>query len=146
MKFNWGTGIALFYLLFMSTMIYFVYQSTQHDRNLVVDNYYEKDLQYQSHLDKLNNAKNLKIDLKVVQNYEEKYIRFSFPTDFSEVEGEILFYRPSDQSKDFTTKIQLNENNELVVPTSEMLAGGWQVKVDWTGDKIPFFKKVNIHI
>ncbi len=36
MKFNWGTGIALFYSLFMITMIYMVYQSTQHNRNLVV--------------------------------------------------------------------------------------------------------------
>ena len=146
MKFNWGTGIALFYLFFMGSMIFMVYRSTQHDRNMVAEDYYEKDLQYQSHLDKLNNANQLKTDLKIVQNVNEKYIRFSFPTDFKEVEGEILFYRTADQSKDFRTKIQLNENNEFVYPTNEMLNGGWEVKVDWKGDKIPFFKKVNIYI
>ena len=146
MKFNWGTGIAIFYILFMGTMIYMVYKSTQHDRNLVVENYYENDLQYQSHLDKLNNANKLEKDLKIVQNTSEKYIRFSFPEEFKEVEGEILFYRTADQSKDFKTKIQLNENHEFVFPTNEMLAGGWEVKVDWKGDKIPFFKKVNIYI
>ena len=78
MKFNWGTGITLFYITFMFTMIFMVYQSTLVERNLVVENYYEKDLQYQSHLDKLKNSSTLKKDLGIFQNKEEKYLRFSY--------------------------------------------------------------------
>lgn len=146
MKINWGTGIAIFYCLFMTTMIYLVYQSIQYDRNLVVENYYEKDLQYQSHLDKLSNATRLKVDLKIVQEKEDNQIRFSFPKELSEVKGDILFYRPSDNSKDFQSKILVNENHEFIVPTNQMLSGGWKVKVNWKGDEIPFYKEVNIRI
>ena len=146
MKFNWGTGITLFYLLFMFTMIYMVYQSMQVERNLVVENYYEKDLQYQSHLNKLNNASTLKNDLGIFQNKEEEYLRFSFPKELAEVKGDILFYRPSDSSKDFNTEIRIDAEHELRIPTSEMQSGLWKIKVNWEGDKTSFYKEAIIQI
>ena len=146
MKINWGTGIAIFYSLFMATMIYMVYQSTQHDRNLVIENYYEKDLQYQSHLDRIKNANALKSDLKIVQHKEENLVRFSFPKELVEVKGDILFYRPSDNKQDFKTKIQLDNNQEFIFPTTTLQKGGWKIKVDWEGDKTPFYKEVAIQI
>lgn len=146
MKFNWGTGITLFYTIFMFTMIYMVYQSLQVDRNLVFENYYEKDLQYQSHLDKLNNTSALKNDLGIFQNKEEKYLRFSFPKELADVKGDILFYRPSDSSKDFNTEIKINTEHELRIPTAEMQSGIWKIKVNWEGDKTPYYKEATIQI
>lgn len=146
MKFNWGTGITLFYSLFMMTMIYMVYQSTQVNRNLVVDNYYEKDLQYQSHLDKLNNTSTLKNDLGIFQNKKENYLRFSFPKELADVKGDILFYRPSDNSKDFNQSIELDETYEIKIPTSELQKGIWKVKVNWEGNEIPYYKEATIQI
>ena len=146
MKFNWGTGITLFYIIFMFSMIYVVYQSTLVERNLVVENYYEKDLQYQFHLDKLNNTSALKNDLGIFQNKEEKYLRFSFPKELTDVKGDILLYRPSDSSKDFNTEIKINAEYELRIPTSEMQSGLWKVKVNWEGDKTPYYKEATIKI
>lgn len=146
MKFNWGTGITLFYVSFMFTMIYMVYQSTQTDRNLVIENYYEKDLQYQSHLDKLANTSALENDLGIFQNQDERYLRFAFPKEVKDVKGDILFYRPSDSSKDFNTTIKINEHNELRIPTGEMQSGIWKVKVNWEGDNTPFYKEATIQI
>lgn len=146
MKFNWGTGITLFYVSFMFTMIYMVYQSTQTDRNLVIENYYEKDLQYQSHLDKVANTSTLEKDLGIFQNQDERYLRFAFPKEVKDVKGDILFYRPSDSSKDFNAKIEINEHNELRIPTEEMQSGIWKVKVNWEGDNTPFYKEATIQI
>ena len=56
MKINWGTGIAIFYTLFASVLVMVVIKSKQYDHSLVVDNYYEEDLHYQSHFDKLVNS------------------------------------------------------------------------------------------
>lgn len=146
MKFNWGTGIALFYSLFMGTMIYMVYQSTQTNRNLVVENYYEKDLQYQDHLDKISNSQNLKIDLSIEKNKTQQSIVFSFPKELRNVEGEILFYRASDNSQDKNATIQLDQNHAFHFPTKQLQKGNWKVKVDWSGDGTPFYKEVNIQI
>ena len=145
-KFNWGTGIGLFYILFMTTMIYMVYQSTLVDRNLVIENYYEKDLQYQSHLDKLNNTNNLKNDLKIFQNREEGYLRFSFPPELKTVGGTVLLYRPSDHAKDFETEIGVDEVHEMRIATKELQAGIWKIKVNWEGDETPFYKEISIKI
>lgn len=146
MKFNWGTGITLFYIIFMITMIYVVYQSTLVERNLVFENYYEKDLQYQSHLDKLNNTSALKNDLGIFQNKEEKYLRFSFPKELTDVKGDILLYRPSDSSKDFNTEIKINAEYELRIPTAEMQSGVWKIKVNWEGGKTQYYKEATIQI
>lgn len=146
MKFNWGTGITLFYVIFMFAMIYMVYQSTQVERNLVVENYYEKDLQYQLHLDKLKNSSTLKNDLGIFQNKEEKYLRFAFPKELAEIKGDILFYRPSDNSKDFDTKIKIDSAHELRISTATLQSGIWKVKVNWEGNEIPYYKEATIQI
>ena len=65
MKINWGSGIAIFYSLFVITMVYAVVRSTQFDNSLVSDHYYADDLKYQERFDKLSNAQNLKEDLKI---------------------------------------------------------------------------------
>jgi nitrogen fixation protein FixH len=123
-----------------------VYQSTLVERNLVVENYYEKDLQYQSHLDKLKNSSTLKKDLGIFQNKEEKYLRFSFPKELADIKGDILFYRPSDSSKDFNTEIKINDEHELRIPTSELQSGVWKIKVNWEGDKRSYYKEATIQI
>ena len=146
MKINWGTGITIFYSLFVLTFVYLVYRSTQEDLNLVVDNYYEKDLQYQSHLDKLNNANTLLEDLKIYRNKEEEYIRFSFPKDFTNIKGEILLYRASDQSKDLTTTIKLDDGNSQQISTKDLQKGYWKIKVDWEGNETAYFKSTTIQI
>ncbi|MFK8006298.1 MAG: FixH family protein [Saprospiraceae bacterium] len=146
MKINWGTGITLFYSLFMVTMIYMVYQSTQTNRNLVVENYYEKDLQYQNHLNKISNSQHLKTNLNIQKNGMENRIEFSFPKEIKNVTGEILFYRPSDNSQDKTANIQLDQNHIFHFSTIHLQKGNWKVKVDWIGDGTAFYKEVNIQI
>ncbi len=146
MKFNWGMGITLFYSLFMMTMIYMVYQSTQVNRNLVAENYYEKDLQYQSHLDRLSNSARLKTDLAIFQNKEGNYLRFVFPKELTSINGDILFYRPSDNSKDFNQAIELDEAHEFRIPTSALLKGAWKIKINWEGDETLFYKEASIQI
>lgn len=146
MRINWGTGIAFFYATFMVTMIYMVYQSTQHDINLVVDNYYEKDLSYQSHLDRIKNTKKLGSDLKIIYQKDQEIVRFIFPEEVKKVEGEVLFYRASDSKQDVHSKIAIDQNHEYILPIPSLQKGNWKVKVDWSGDQIPFYQEINIQI
>ncbi|MEM6963298.1 MAG: FixH family protein [Bacteroidota bacterium] len=146
MKITWGTGIALFYITFMGAMITMVYKSTLEDRNLVVENYYEKDLQYQAHLDRLNNTKLLKADLEILAEEKAKRIRFVFPAELEKIDGEILFYRASDRHQDLKADINLNDGREFIFPTKTLQKGIWKVKVNWRGDQIPFYKETSIRI
>ena len=145
MKINWGTGIAIFYISFMAAMLFMVYRSTFQNRDLVVDNYYQKDLEYQSHLNRVSNAKKLDVDLKITKE-DGPFVSFSFPKEVKNIEGKILFYRSSDKGQDVRIGIKVDENNNFVFPTAKLKKGGWRVKVDWEGDNIPFYKEVNISI
>jgi len=45
MKFNWGTGIFTFLILFIATLAFVLYKSRQYHNSLVMNNYYELDLE-----------------------------------------------------------------------------------------------------
>ena len=144
MKFNWGHGIALFYIIFASILVLFAIKSTYHDHSLVVENYYEEDLNYQQHYEKLANSKTLKIDVMIIHEPKSENIKIQFPNGKGKIAGTIHFYRPSDKGKDFTVKIKLNQNFEQFVPASELSPGLWKLKVDWQAEGKPFYKEESL--
>jgi nitrogen fixation protein FixH len=139
MKLNWGTSIAIFYTLFAATMVGFVIKSKSYDNSLVVDDYYAKDLAYQQQYDKLANSQALVADLAIGKVAEG--VQFIFPKDAQQPSGEILFYRASDKSKDFTLKVAPDSNGLQLVPTDQLTPGRWTVKVDWQGGGKEFYKE-----
>lgn len=144
MKFNWGTGIAIFYTLFVLALVFAVVKSTTVDHSLVTEDYYQKDLDYQSQIDKEVNAQGLETDLLIRYSDPERIIRFQFPTDLGPASGSILFFRPSDKALDFEWPIQPDEAGEQVIPTNNMLPGLWKVKVDWRAGEKVYYKEDTI--
>lgn len=59
MKLSWGTGIAIFYSVFVIVLVFVVVKSTSIDNALVTDDYYKKDLEYQTQIDKQVNSQGL---------------------------------------------------------------------------------------
>ncbi len=141
MKLNWGTGIAIFYGAFMVFMIGFVILSRDVDHSLVFDDYYEKDINYQAHKDRVANSKALKTDL-IIERVAGKEVRFQFPDLSGRISGEILFYKPDDQSKDFIVVVAPDASGLLTVRTSDLVSGFWRLKVNWqAGDRLFYTEK-----
>ncbi len=137
MKLNWGTSIAIFYSLFALTMVGFVIKSKSFDHDLVVDDYYAKDLAYQQQYDKLTNSKALSSDLTIGKVGQA--VQLVFPKEIQQPNGDILFYRADDKSKDFSLKIAADTNGMQLVPTNQLTPGRWTVKVDWEAGGKPFY-------
>jgi nitrogen fixation protein FixH len=146
MQFNWGTGIALFFSLFVVTLLYFVYRSTLLDNSLVSDAYYAEDLKYQERFDKMSNAQGLKEDLKILNFAADSQVELLFPTEFAKVQGEIYFFCPSDQGSDFKLNIAPNQENRQLISTSGLKTGKWRVKVDWSDGIKSYYKEEIIKI
>ena len=142
MKFNWGTGIALFYIIFATSMVALVIKSTQYDHSLVVEDYYQKDLDYQQHYDKLANSKALAEDVQIQLVVDpNKEVQFSFPKEMEGIDGQLHFMRPSHKGSDFSVNIELDEGNELTLPAAKLLPGLWKVQVDWQVGEKSYFKE-----
>ena len=144
MKFNWGTGIALFYTLFVLVLVFAVIKSTGVDHSLVTEDYYQKDLEYQSQIDREVNTQALEEDLKITFSDPERTIRLQFPGNLGDVKGTALFFRPSNKALDFEVPIQPNDTGQQLIPTKGMLPGLWKVKVNWNAGGKEYYKEDTI--
>lgn len=133
MKINWGTGIVIAIGLFMSFILYMVITmmtDNNYDYEMVVDDYYKKEIGFQAELDGRNNAANLTNKLRVEQSLEG--ILLVFPEEIaSQMEnGSVTFYRVNKKELDFEKSIQLSEN-KMLIPAESLLPGRWDVSVRW---------------
>ncbi|MBZ9627793.1 FixH family protein [Psychroflexus sp. CAK57W] len=148
MKLNWGTSIVIAFVVFIGFIMVMVVQmlsSDQLEYDLVVESYYQKELTFQDDLDSAQNAEDL--DNQVNVEVASQGVQIIFPSDFdySQIQGEVYLYRPSDKALDFTLKLHL-EAGEYVVPRSLMQDGLWEVnlKFSYKGEDYFIQKKIRI--
>ena len=146
MRIHWGAGIAIVYGLFVVLMIGFVIRSRDIDHSLVMDNYYEEDLTYQVHLNKVANAKALSHDLSIVEDETRDALTFQFPPELKNISGEVWLYRASDTSRDLKLPITTTALNTMTVPTRDLISGKWSVKVDWNSMGKSFYSEKDLYI
>ena len=140
-KFNWGHGIFVFYVCFVTAVVTALIASFGVDHSLVVDDYYAQDLAYQSQYDKVKNnleSQNVQVDLD--KTNQQLTININ---NTGKIQGAIEFYRPSDKSKDFNLELK---DQVTTISTKELLSGKWVLKIDWKeGDK-SYYKEELIYI
>lgn len=133
MKINWGTGIVLAFIAFISFILYFIIQMSvnkKFDHDLVTEDYYKKELEYQADIDKEKNSQLLKE--KITWKKTDTGLLISFPKDLEEkhISGKVFLYRPSNKQLDFETPVSISNHN-LLIPDSRLLDGRWNIKIDW---------------
>lgn len=116
-------------------------KSTQHGISLVDENYYQKDVEFESHLNKISNTNDLSNQLKIDYVSKDQQITLSFPNDLKTITGEILCFRPSDESKDFKIKIATNGSFQQIIPTADMINGLWRIQISWSADGRDFYSE-----
>lgn len=146
MKINWGTGIAIFYIFFVLSLVYQVIRAGQYDHSLVVEEYYKEDLAYQKHYDKLLNNQQLNESLIISRNTQTGLVELQFPQELEAVNGRIHFYCPSDSKSDFSLPVVTDETLIQRVPVEGLRKGKWKVKVDFSDGEKAYYKEEAIEI
>ena len=100
------------------------------NHDLVTEEYYKQELQYQTDIDKERNSQRLKEN--VTWQKTDEGILISFPKDLEEknISGKVFLYRPSNKQLDFEIPISTSNHN-LLIPDSRLLDGRWNIKIDW---------------
>ncbi|WP_412985928.1 FixH family protein [Pontimicrobium sp. IMCC45349] len=144
MKINWGTGIVLAFIGFIAFILYFVINmniNDKYDHDLVTEEYYKEELEYQKDINKLNNAKKLSQDIDYNRTPEGLMISFPENLDIKKITGKVFLYRPSNKQLDFETPISLSKPH-LLIPDKRLVDGRWNIKIDWQyNGKSYLFKK-----
>lgn len=144
-KFNWGTGIAVFYITFVIAMLTFVFWTTGNNRDLVTEDYYAEELVYQKTIDNKARANELvgevsissrigRIDLKLPEGMNNKSIK-----------GELFLYRQDDKRKD--TKFQFEGSRlDFSFNSEKIVTGRWKAKLSWAAEGKDYYFEDNIWI
>lgn len=145
---NWGIKLTLVIVVFIALMAIMVVYSFRQDLNMVTDNYYEKDLQYQEQIEKIKNTQSLIEKPKVLYRSTDKLISITFPERIydQDIEGEIQLFRPSDHNMDKSYKISLDEYGHQAIHVAALSRGEWYVKLMWTDLHDEFYDEVKIFI
>lgn len=145
MKINWGTAIVISFIGFISFILFFVIRMSIDNRanhDLVTEEYYKAELEYQREIDAATNAAN---KAKLSFKKTSQGLVLTFPTDYSteKIKGKVSLYRPSNKHLDFDLAISLS-NAHLLIPDKRLLDGRWDIKVSWEYEDEAYLYKESI--
>lgn len=142
---NWGYRILILYSLFIVGILTMVYKSTQQKVELVSENYYEQEVQYQDQYNRMQNSN--QPENKLVVNAMLGSAEIQFPSTFinSKVDGKVTFFRPDNKNLDFSVPVELSAGIQKI-QSEKLTKGYWKVQIYWNADGKPFYQESKVHI
>ncbi len=137
MKFNWGTGIFIFLILFLLACTAFMIFAARQGVNLVHKDYYEKGVDY---------SEQMNVDARSVQYRDafeiintEKYLVVEIEKSLSlKIDsGNLILFRPSDSKKD-VFKIVEKQTSKITFQKGDLVYGRYILKFYWYSDGLKY--------
>lgn len=133
--FHWGWGITVAIILGVSAMIFLVYKSSQVDFDMVMDDYYEQEIDYEPMFQAQKRLERLSTPFEVHQS--EDWLILQFPLEcLNHVidDGVLEMYRPASKAQDLVIPFELDEDAQIVLDKSRFVSGQYTLKGNWTMD------------
>ena len=143
MKFNWGHGIVIAFVLFCTFVVSIVVRAFQEDFDLVSETYYQDEIAYQDRIDSKANLKASGQQLAINQN--DSQVVMTFPEEFSAANGTVKFYYPSRALFDKEFPIKLVDNQQ-VIAINELANGRYKVQVSWKVGDDQFYQEKELFV
>ena len=146
MKWNWGTGLVVGMLAFMTFILYLVITMStnkKYSHDLVTEEYYAKEIAYQNEIDAETNTYNLKEEIIGKKTTEGWLLTFPKELEPSKINGKVFLYRPSNQKLDFDFPIVLSGYN-LLIPDKHLIDGRWNITIEWDYENKSYLYKKSI--
>ena len=141
---NWGFKIAIVFIGFVVLMVSMVTICfRQKDIHLVEKQYYEKEIAYQNQIDIETNTASLKHPPVIRYHSDNQTVKVEYPSQNEIESGSILFFRPSDASKDFVINVSVDDDSQTI-PVGHIQKGLWRVKMEWTDTSGKFYLEEKI--
>lgn len=115
--------------LFMAYIFQFVYRSMGDDAHLVSKDYYQNEIAFQSHINKVERSFDMKKNTAISLN--SSTIIIELPKTVSSAKGMILLYNPTNPDLDKKIPFNFTTNNPIQLSTENMKVGDWTIKIDF---------------
>ncbi len=144
MKWNWGTKLIMVFSIFVLGMIALVVVSMRQKVEMVAQNYYKDELQYQEVLDATAMANGLSRAVKVVKEAAGISIQLPLETAGNGVKGDVYFYCSADAAKDRHLPLVVDEKGLQTVDTQKLMPGRYIVKISWESRQQKYYTEQTI--
>ena len=144
---NWGTGIVISFVLFMSFILYFVIKvqsSSKYNNELVVEEYYKKDAHFETEMMQIQNAHDLAQQPQISVNAQGISVVFTKQFDPAKMKGIVSLYRPSNKKLDFEIPISTSSST-LLIPKKSLVGGLWDITLSWTYDDKSYIESQRVY-
>lgn len=142
---NWGWNIVFAFTGFVAFIVYLAIRSFQTNIDLVTEDYYQQELQYQQQIEKMANTKHLAVNLTIAQKDQQLIIQFPEAMT-EEISGTISLFRPSDARFDLTEAIAINTGQQHRLNVDQLPKGHYKVKVDWKTGAEAYYSEKPIYL
>jgi hypothetical protein len=138
---NWGWKIVAVFGLFVTFIMYMVISMINTKVDLVSDSYYQKEIEYQQEIESLKNANKLPTKNLLEYKAETNQLVLQLPNgmDSKTVQGEIVFFRPSQKELDQKVLLKPNSAGEQVFDLSNLKTGLWKAQLSFIHNDKPYF-------
>ena len=137
MKFNWGTGIFIFLVLFLAACAAFIIFALRQDVNLVHKDYYEKGVDYTEQMNVNARSKPLFNEVQVL--IKENFLQVDFEESLATKidSGRVLCYRPSNSKMDISYPMSI-KGNSIIIPKDNLILGRYILKISWYAEGLKY--------
>ncbi len=143
---NWGHKITLTIVVFIIAMLSMVFIAFQQNNEMMDDNYYDKELKYQSLIDASQNLNEESSDTLIEKT--EKGFLITIPaklrTNFKN--GKIEFIGNEDRKKDFTLKIEPDSMGLFLIEPAKLSRGSYKVRILWENEGKSYYREQNLTV
>ena len=138
-NFHWGHGLAIALGCFMVFVLFLilVFPHGKQNSELITNNYYEEELEYQHVIDSKKNADLLAEKPKYEQSKNGIKITFPESVNIDNNKIDFVLFRTNDSNLDVKKELQV-KNNILFIPGNIMVMGSYTLKVKWSENKKPY--------
>ncbi|MCR5889701.1 FixH family protein [Hymenobacter sp. J193] len=141
----WPYAIVMTFVLFAGYIGYMVQQAMRTSVDLVSPDYYQQELRYQQQMETVARTAALPAPVKLEHDAAAHRLTLQLPAELTTqtVQGQLHFFRPSDQKLDFSLPLQPVDGVQQI-NTGQMKAGYWRVRLDFTAGGQAYFLERNI--
>ena len=132
MKFHWGIGIAIVYVIFAGSMVAFAIHASHQHYDLVNDDYYNEAVNYQKTIDaKINSTKaDAKVDFDFTP--DKRALTITVDGTTKKIAGTLTFYKPDKAADDFKIDFATDESGKQLISLKKLAHGYWKVTATWS--------------
>ncbi|MEQ8359840.1 MAG: FixH family protein [Cytophagales bacterium] len=140
---NWGNKLLISLIVFAGIMATMVTIAMRENIDLVDENYYQEEIEYQDRIDQMTN--NIEAGaLKIRLDKESSSIVLKFNDKIEN--GLIHLFRPSNANEDQKIQLSTDENGLQLISYKGLISGLWRIKIEWSAESDEYYSEQVLNI